>query len=115
MELEIGIEILDPELESDLFESTESREKIITEGVSIRFKNYKIREIVDYPTIINIAVYIAEHIALPVAAGVLSRYLYDKLKDRENQKITINNIPVEVNAEKIENLIIQILRKEREE
>jgi len=40
--------------------------------------------------------------------------LYDKLKDRKNTEITINNTSIEINADKIEQLILIIL-KEKEE
>jgi len=50
-ELEIGIEILDSKLVSDLF-GTSASEKTIEEGVSIRIKNYYARDAVDLPTIL---------------------------------------------------------------
>jgi hypothetical protein len=115
MELEIAIEIRDPELIRDLFESTEFSEppkKTITEGVYIQLRSYTAREALDFPTIVNVTAYIAEHVALPMAVAVLSRYLYDKLKDRRNSKTTINQIPVEINAEKIEKLIVEILKNQ---
>jgi hypothetical protein len=117
MELEIGIEILDPKLVSDLFETTKpsvSQEKTIAEGVSIRIKNYYSRDAVDLPTILNIIARISEHVALPIAVGILSNYLYDKLKKRKNRKVMINYIQVEINAEKIKELIIEIIEKKHD-
>jgi len=106
--LEIGIEILDSKLVSDLF-GTSASEKTIAEGASIRIKNYFARDAVDLPTILNIVADIGKHVALPIAVGILSNYLYDKLKNRKNSKVMINHNPVEINAEKIEKLIIEIL------
>lgn len=118
MELEISIEKRDRNLEKDLFETPQPRvgeEKIIVEGVSIRIKNYFGRDAVDLPTILNVVAYIGEHIAFPIAVGILSKYLYDKLKERKDNKLTINNKSVEINAEKIEQLIINIEKEKKEE
>lgn len=116
MELDIGIEIRDPKLVSELFETNTTyvgQKKVVAEDVSIQIKNYVAREAVDFPTVVNIVAYIGEHVALPIAAGVLSRYLYDKLKDRKQSKVTISNTPVEINADKIEKLIINVLKEEK--
>jgi hypothetical protein len=113
MELEISVEKRDQNLEKDLLETAQPRvgeKKIIVEGVSIRIKNYFGRDTIDLSTILNIVADIGEKVALPIAVGVLSRYLYDKLKDRKESKVTINHIPVEINARKIEQLIINIAR-----
>jgi hypothetical protein len=118
MKLEMQIEIRDPRIIGDLFEASDFRglpKKTITKGVTIQLKGYTLREAVDFPEIVSIAIYVAKHVALPIAVGVLSRYLYDKLKDKKNSKVTINNVPVEINAEKIENLVIEILKKEEKE
>ena len=76
-------------------------------------KNY-FREAIGFPELYNFGIYLSEHVALPIAVAVLSRYLYDKLKDRKNTEITINNTSIEINADKIEQLILIIL-KEKEE
>jgi hypothetical protein len=117
MELEISVEKRDQNLEKDLLETAQPRvgeKKIIVEGVSIRIKNYFGRDTIDLSTILNIVADIGEKVALPIAVGVLSRYLYDKLKDRKESKVTINHIPVEINARKIEQLIINIVKEEKE-
>jgi len=41
--------------------------------------------------------------------------LYDKLKERKDNKLRINNTSVEINAERIEQLIINILKEKKEE
>jgi hypothetical protein len=118
MELEISIEKRDRNLEKDLFETPQPRigeKKIIAEGVSIRIKNYFGRDVVDLPTILNVVADIGEKVALPIAVGILSRYLYDKLKDRKQSKVTINNTSVEINTDKIEKLIINVLKEEEKE
>lgn len=117
MELEISIEKRDRNLEKDLFETPQPRvgeKKIIVEGVSIRIKNYFGRDAVDLPTILNVVADIGEKVVLPIVVGVLSRYLYDKLKYRKESKVTINYVPVEINAQKIEQLIINIVKEEKD-
>ena len=37
-----------------------------------------------------------------------------KLKDRKTNKVTINYTSVEINVEKIENLILEIVKKEND-
>lgn len=118
MELEISIELRDRNIGQDLFETRQPKvgqEKIIAEGVSIQIKNYYARDAVDLATILNIVAYIGERIALPIAVTVLSEYLYDKLKDKKNSRLMINHIPVEINVEKIEKLIIEITEKDDSE
>jgi hypothetical protein len=116
MELTICIEERDNKLERDLFESEEHsrQKKVISKSVSIQYKSHYAFDAVDLPTWLIIGAYVGEHIALPVAVGILSRYLYNKLKDRKESKVTINNMPVEINTEKIEQLILMIL-KEKED
>jgi len=119
MELNIEIETYDKMLSSDLFETTKfsagQTKRIIAEGISIRYEGGMIRKAVDFPEIINIALTIGEHVVLPIAVGILSRYLYDKLKDRKASKVTINHTQVEINADKIETLILEILKREEKE
>ncbi len=62
------------------------------------------KEILNPP--LDFVVYIAEHYALPVAATLTANWLYDKLKDRKDKQITINEQLVEINAKNIEQLII---------
>jgi len=119
MNVVIGIELTDKNIVKDLFETSQPKaheEKIIGEGVSIRIGYYFSSDAVDVPTILNIVAYIGEHVALPIAIGILSRYLYDKLKDRKGKtRITINYKPVEIDAEKIEQVILNMLPKEEDE
>jgi len=117
MEIEIGIEKRDRNLEKDLFETDQPRvgeKKIIAEGISIRIKNYFGRDAVDLPTILNIVAEIRDKVALPIIVSILSKYLYEKLKDRKESKITINYTSVEIDAEKIEQLIINIVKEEKD-
>ena len=117
MELTVEIETDDKRLETDLFESREfsagETEKVITEGVSIRWEGVVFRKAVGFPEIINIALVIGEKVVLPIAVSIVAKWLYDKIKGRAS-KVTINYTVVEINADKIEKLILEKLKKERE-
>jgi hypothetical protein len=118
MELSIEIETFDNMLAFDLFDVTrisDKTEKSITEGISVRYESTLIRKAEGFPEIVNIALFIGEHVALPIAVSIVSRWLYDKLKKRKDNRLTINNTSVEINAEKIEQLIINILKEKKDE
>src|SRR3989337_3320418 len=115
MRLNMRIETPDKNLSYDLLETDHIQayqtEKIITDGVSIRYEGQILREAISFPELFNFSIYVAEHVALPIAVGILSRYLYDKLKDKKETKIEVNYVYVEINAEKIENAILNIVQK----
>jgi hypothetical protein len=115
MKINMRIETRDKTLSSHLLETDHIQsfqtEKIIGDGVSIRYEGQIIREAIGFPELFNFSIYIAEHIALPIAVGILSRYLYDKLKDKKETKIEVNYVYVEINPEKIENAILNIVQK----
>jgi len=118
MKLNIEIETFDNRLDSKLFDVTrisDKTEKSITEGISVRYEWTLIRKAEGFPEIVNIALFIGEHVALPIAVSIVSKWLYDKLKERKDNKLRINNTSVEINAERIEQLIINILKEKKEE
>jgi hypothetical protein len=77
------------------------------EGVTIK-RSMKIREV--FPEPIDFIVGFAS----AVAAQLIARYIYDKLKDKKEEvmELSINNQPVEINTEKIEQVIINIEKEE---
>jgi len=105
MELSISIRSSDPNV------VTEIRRAKIAEGITIR-RRLVLREMENAP--IDFILYIGEHVVLPVAASLIARMLYDKLKGKKDNELTIQNQPVEINVEKIEQLIF-ISLKEKEE
>jgi len=118
MELSIEIETFDNMLAFNLFDVTRISDKIeksITEGISVRYESTLIRKAEGFPEVVNIALFIGEHVALPITVSIVSRWLYDKLKERKDNKLMINNTSVEINAEKIEQLIINILKEKKHE
>src|SRR4030042_6777070 len=101
MEFRISVRSSDPNVASEI-----SLAKI--EGVTIK-QQLTIREIVNPP--IDFIVYVGEHVVLPVAVSLIAKLLYDKLKERRDNKLTINNQPVAINAHKIEKVIINQLKE----
>ena len=71
------------------------------------------REMVNPP--IDYVVFIGANIVIPIAVNLIARFLYDVLKDDKDSKLAINDKPIEINAEKIEQLIINISKEEKEE
>lgn len=78
------------------------------EGVKIeRLEENKIMEILNPP--IDLVVYIGEHVALPVAASLIAKFLYDKLKGRKDNQLKVNYKPVEIiNVQNIEKVIVNL-------
>jgi len=72
-----------------------------------------LREMVNPP--IDYVVFIGANIVIPIAVNLIARFLYDVLKDDKDSKLAINDKPIEINAEKIEQLIINISKEEKEE
>jgi hypothetical protein len=105
MQFEISIRSSDPNI------GTEITRAKIAEGITIR-QRLILREIVNPP--IDFIVYVGENVALPVAASLIAKFLYDKLKERRDNKLTINNQPiVNVNVQNIEQLIINVVKENK--
>lgn len=109
------IEEPDLNLLTDLFEIDKSRynevingrqKKTVTDGVSIQYVSHYVCDSFDMPSWVILTIEIGKNVALPLAVGILSSYLYDKLKNRKDTKVIINNQQVEINAIKIEKLIL---------
>ena len=114
MKLNIEIETNDRMLTSDLFESREfsagQTEKVITEGISIRWEGGLKRKAVGFPEIVRITLFIAEKVVLPVAISLTASWLYDKLKGRAN-KITIEYTVVEIDEGEIKKVLTKKIEK----
>jgi len=84
----------------------------IADGITIKRKKI-LREAIGVP-FLDYVILIGEDIAIQVAATLIAKYLYDKLKDRKNTNLTINSKSVEINAEKIEQLIINVGKEKKD-
>lgn len=116
MQLDIWIEENDRNLVHDLFGVehsdynkvyVEKQKKTIANGITLQYKHSFCCDAENIPTWLIITAEIGKDVILPMAVGLLSSYIYDKLKDRKNEKLVINNQLIEqINAKKIEQVII---------
>jgi hypothetical protein len=101
MEFTITVRSTDPSVAYEI-----SQMKI--EGVTIRERDSKqIREIYPEP------IYFIVSFASAVLAQLIANYLYDKLKDKKEKvmEFSIDNQSVQINAEKIEQVIINLVKE----
>lgn len=66
----------------------------IDNGIFLRLDSVTFKEAVEIPEIIKVTLILAKDVILPIAFGVASNWLYDKIKDRRTQKVRINGIEV---------------------
>lgn len=115
MELGIEIETHDRSLSFDLLEAEQlscmETTKDLGNGVTIKYNFEVLRKAGDLPIILNIAAFLGQNIALPVAVGILSSYLYDKLKNRKVEQLKIAGNSIEINKQDIEQLLLLILKE----
>jgi len=103
MELHVSVRSSDPNVASEL-----AQMKI--EGVTIK-QRLIIKEIINPP--VDFIFSIAVTLGVGVTAQLIARKLWEILKDKKETELTINNQPIEINAQKIEQLIF-ISLKEKE-
>jgi|GEM_PF-3944169 len=104
MELHVSVRSSDPNVASEI-----AQMKI--EGVTTK-QRLVIKEIFNPP--VDFILGIAVTLGVNVAAQLIARRLWEILKDKKETQLTINNQPIEINAQKIEQLIL-ISLKEKEE
>jgi len=106
MKLDITIRSSDPNVGNEIAKAkiadgiTIKQHLILREAIGVSFSDF---------------FFIIENIGIQVAATLIATYLYDKLKGRKDTNLTINYKPVEINAEKIEQLIINIEKEKKDE
>ena len=124
MSVDISIEELDRELVFDLFEVkgeevnkflADKQKKDVSDGISFQYKYTEIRLSEAIPNILVITVEIGKNVVLPIALGILSNYLYDKLKNRKNKTISVNGKAVEIDPKKIGQAILTNYMPPKEE
>lgn len=80
----------------------------IGEGIVLRYEESLRREAVTTPDIIHLTLIIARDIALPIALGIASNWLYDRIKGGRAEKVRIEGKEVQLLNEKIR----EVLEKE---
>lgn len=106
MNLDVSIRFSDPKVASEIADAK------IADGIKIQRK-LTLREMVNPP--IDFIISIGANLAVAVAAHLIARFLYDRLKVGKDNRLTINDNSVEINAEKIEQLIINIEKEKKDE
>lgn len=104
MKLHVSVRSSDPNVASEI-----AQMKI--EGVTIK-QRLVTKEIINPP--VDFILSIGVPLFVSVTAQLIARMLWEILKDKKETQLTINNQPIEVNAQKIEQLIL-ISLKEKEE
>lgn len=56
--------------------------------------------------------YVGEHVVMPLTVGLFARVLYDTLKDRKDDELRIDGQKVEIDAQRIEQFIINAAKEE---
>ena len=115
MEVKIEIETNDKRLDFDLLETKDSisrgMEKQIAKGVLVRYEGTGFRKATGFPDIIHITIAIAEGMSIGIASGLISAWLYDKLKGKSVEKIRIERIEVTLNKGEIERILMEKIKK----
>jgi len=83
----------------------------IAEGIVLRYEGSLLKEAVTAPDIIRLTLIIAKDIALPIALGIASNWLFDKIKRARVEKMRIEGKGVQLINEKIR----EVLEKEIKE
>src|SRR3990170_2435295 len=84
---------------------------VVSKDVFIRFDGAIFCESIDAPTFIQISVIVGRDAILPIALGIVSNWLYDKIKEKKAYKININGLRVELDKDKIADLLKQEIRE----
>lgn len=82
-------------------------QKSIGEGISAIYQGTIIRLAVGFPDIIRVVLEIGEEVAIGIGAGLISAWLYDKLKERKVEKLRIERIEVRIDKGEIERILIE--------
>jgi hypothetical protein len=111
MEIQIKIESKDKFLEFEMFKTKEvenGETKIgIADGIQAVYGGTVIQEAFPAPSIFYLTIEVSKDIAIGVAAGLISAWLYDKLKGKKVNEITIEMTKAEYNEGEIKRIIIE--------
>lgn len=110
-QLQIEIETHDRELEFEMFEatpglSTETSRVTFSDGSTAVYGGTLVRKAVGFPAIVHVGI----DMASAVGTGLVSSWLYDKLKGKP-AKLRINRCEVEITPDKIRIVIEEIERE----
>ena len=111
IEVSVEIETYDTTLAFDLFEEKKklfaAQQKEIAKGVFLRFEGGTLREAFDTSEIIRLTIAVAKDVALPIALGVVSNWLYDRIKNGRASKIRVNENETEITKDEIKKALLK--------
>lgn len=119
MELPVEIKATDVfGILTDLFDSNTwepgKTEKAIADGVSIRYETASKPLIasIESQAVLQITLIIGQNVVLPTVLGVLSSYLYDKLKEHNMKRFKIGAASLSINEREIYQAIMKEFPKQ---
>lgn len=111
MNVKIEIETFDKQMSFDLFETKERLARgmkiEIAHNISARFESIGFREAIGFPDLIHFTVTIGKDVAIGVACGIISAWLYDKLKERKVEKLKIERTEVSIDKGEIKRILME--------
>jgi hypothetical protein len=81
--------------------------KKLTDDVTLRSGGMTIHETVGYAETYTFLAYFAQNVGLPLAVGLLSAYIYDRLKSKPDAKLKIGKVDVRINKGEIKRIILE--------
>ena len=124
MELQIEIQTIDSfDIAKDLFGTDAlnngKTEKTIAEGVKLRYDGVTrlFTASVDSQgsLILQFAVLVGQNVVLPTIVGILSSYLYDKLKERKAHNVKIGDTYVPINLHEIYQAVMKAPEQKKDD
>ena len=116
MKLNFEIETNDAILERHIFSSAQLSAGFtriqISEGIIAKYNGTIIQLAVDIPNIIKIVIEIGKDVGIGIGSGLISAWLYEKLKGKDVKKIRIDGNEVELDQEQLQRTIEEKLKQD---
>lgn len=83
----------------------------IAKGTFLRLEGISVGETVGGPEVLQFTLIIARDIALPIALGIASNWLYDKIKKGKAEKIMIEGKEAQTSKDKIKEMLMKEIKE----
>jgi hypothetical protein len=103
MKLDVALRFSDPTVGMEIEEGQ------IADGITIERRKILKESVGEF--IADYVIYIGKGILISVVAGLIAKYLYDRLKGK-TEKVEINNVNLEVNVNVFNDFFLETLKKE---
>lgn len=113
-EVSIQLESSDQSLQANLFRHnkvTSGYEIEIEKGILLRYEHTTLREAVDFAPLIEITLVLTKEVLLPIALGIASTYIYDRIKGRSMKKFRIGDVEVAISKDKIQEMLLKAIKE----